>query len=90
MEQGDYEGARRELELALGYRKDHPAALHNLQLIAEAKGGSMTLPSGHNDSSWRRFVRTLEHVFIGSGTESKPAVGVGGARLAAAPNGGSQ
>jgi Flp pilus assembly protein TadD len=90
MEQGDYEAARRELELALGYRKDHPAALHNLQLIAEAQGGGMTLPNGHNDSSWRRFVRTLGNVFLGADTLAKPVAGSGATGVPTAQNSGSQ
>ena len=90
MERGDYEGARRELQLALGYRKDHPAALHNPQLIAQAKGGSMTLPSGTNDSSWRRFVRTLEYVFLGADTEAKATGGTAAAGIPTAQTGGSQ
>lgn len=77
MEKGDYEGARRELELALGYRKDHPAALNNLQLLAEAKGGSLDLTFAQNQTSWQRFVRTLGLVFLGSDTESKTAAASG-------------
>lgn len=90
IEKGDYEGARRELELALGYRKDHPAALNNLQLIAEARGGSLNLHYGQNDSSWRRFVRTLGVVFLGSETESKPAAAGGTNGQPATQGGGSQ
>ena len=90
IEQGDYEGARRELELALRYRHDHPAALNNLQLIADANGGILSLPYGQNDSSWRRFVRTLGLVFLGSDTESKPAAASGANGLPVSQNAGSQ
>ena len=90
IEKGDYEGARRELELALRYRRDHPAALNNLQLLAEANGGSLSLQYGQNDSSWRRFVRTLGVVFLGPDTESKPAAASGINGLPASPGAGSQ
>jgi tetratricopeptide (TPR) repeat protein len=73
IEKGDYSGARRELDVALGYRKDHPAALHNLQLLSDLDGGSVLLPSGRPESSWRRFVRSVGIVVLGPETETKPA-----------------
>ncbi len=38
IEQGRYAEARRELEIALGYNRNHAAALTNLKLIAELDG----------------------------------------------------
>ena len=73
MERGDYEGARREFETALGYNNQHPAALSNLQLVAGLDGGSVALPAAGSASAWRRFVRTLGVVLLGS--EIEPATG---------------
>jgi len=38
IEQGRYAEARKELEIALGYNRNHPAALANLKLVAELDG----------------------------------------------------
>jgi Flp pilus assembly protein TadD len=65
IERGDYKGARRELELALGYRKDHPAVLSNLQLVSDLDGGAIDLTTGEVRSPWQRFLRTLGVVFFG-------------------------
>lgn len=73
IEKGDYSGARRELDVALGFRRDHPAALHNLQVLADLDGGSVILPSGRPESSWRRFVRSVGVVVLGPETEPKSA-----------------
>lgn len=71
IERGDYEGARRELETALGYNNRHPAALSNLQLVADYDGGSVGLPAAGSASAWRRFVRTLGMVLLGTESETE-------------------
>jgi Flp pilus assembly protein TadD len=64
IQRGDYEGARRELQSALAYNKDHPEAIRNLQLVAELEGGSVQLP-GQPPSRWRRFGAGFRNVVLG-------------------------
>jgi Flp pilus assembly protein TadD len=71
MERGDYIGARREFETALGYNNRHPAALSNLQLVANVDGNGTGLPAAGSQSAWKRFVRTLGVVLLGSEPEPK-------------------
>ena len=70
IERGEYDGARQELTRALEYRKDHPAALRNLQLIAELEGKSSSGQQEAVRTSWQRFVKGLAEVFFGADTES--------------------
>ena len=44
MEQGRYADAHGELDLALGFRRDFPAAIANLKLLAQMDGRAPTLP----------------------------------------------
>jgi Tfp pilus assembly protein PilF len=68
IERGEFGAARREIDIALGYNREHPAALRNLQLLAEIDGGSIAVPTGRPESSWRRFVRSLGNVILGPDT----------------------
>jgi Flp pilus assembly protein TadD len=45
MEEGRYPEARAELQTALGFRGDFPAALSNLRLVATKDGGPATMPT---------------------------------------------
>src|SRR5579864_584377 len=45
MEEGRYPEARAELQTALGFRRDFPAALSNLKLVAAKDGGSAAVPA---------------------------------------------
>lgn len=56
IEQGRYEEARKELESALAYNRNHPAALANLRLLAELNGqqAAVTLRPAPR-SRWGRF-----------------------------------
>jgi Flp pilus assembly protein TadD len=65
IERGDYQGARREIDVALGYRKDHKAALSNLQLVAELDGGDVAFSPAIVGSSVGRFVRSLGVALFG-------------------------
>jgi Flp pilus assembly protein TadD len=64
IEKGMLAEARRELQLALEYENNHPAALKNLQLLSELEGISIELrpPLG---PAWRRFLRELKTVLVG-------------------------
>jgi Flp pilus assembly protein TadD len=64
MEQGRYADARKELEIALSYQKDHVAAAANLRLLAELDGKSAAVPkdAGENarpTSFWKRVKNVL-------------------------------
>jgi Flp pilus assembly protein TadD len=50
MEQGHYAEARTELETALGYRRNFPAALANLKLVAEKDGRPAVVPAKRSAS----------------------------------------
>lgn len=71
LERGDYQGARREFQTALGYNQHHSAALSNLELVASVDGNGTALPAAGSQSAWRRFVRTLGFVLLGSESEPK-------------------
>jgi len=45
MEEGRYSEARAELQTALGFRGDFPAALSNLRLVAAKDGGPAAVPA---------------------------------------------
>ena len=58
IEQGRYAEARTELTSALKFRRDFPAALANLRLVAAADGGSTTIPAGrHRVKSSKREIK---------------------------------
>jgi Flp pilus assembly protein TadD len=64
IQRGQYSDARRELQSALAYKKDHPEAIRNLQLVAELEGGSVQLP-GRSPSKWKRFGSGFRNVVLG-------------------------
>jgi Flp pilus assembly protein TadD len=66
MEQGRYEDARKELKIALGYNKDHAAALGNLLLISDLEGEPMSLSTRPISSRWKRFTSGLKHAVLGT------------------------
>jgi Flp pilus assembly protein TadD len=55
IEQKRYAEARRELDLALGYNKDHAEALKNLRLVSELDGKPAVIPLKPVQSKWSRF-----------------------------------
>jgi len=66
MEQGSYQEARKELDIALGYRKDHRAALSNLALLSELDGRPGVLPFREQTTKWKRFGSGLKKVLLGT------------------------
>ncbi|MBM3785371.1 MAG: tetratricopeptide repeat protein [Acidobacteria bacterium] len=74
-DQGDKDGARKELELALQYRKDMPRILENLRKVAGADGRPIQMPSQQRDSFWRTFGRGLKHVFVEEDQKEKTKTG---------------
>lgn len=65
MEQGDNAGARKELEIALGYNKAHEAALRNLQLVSELDGRPFAVNTRSAHSKWKRFARGFRRTLFG-------------------------
>lgn len=55
IEQGRYADARKEINIALGYRPDNPAALHNLALVSQLDGQPAALPLNRTPSFWKKF-----------------------------------
>lgn len=71
IEQGRYAEARKELEIALGYERNYPAALANLRLIAELDGQppSVALRAGSREQGggfWAKVWRVI------AGSEDQP------------------
>jgi tetratricopeptide (TPR) repeat protein len=63
MEKGNYGEARKELELALGYNRTHPAALRNLELVGRLDGKPVDV--AQDPTGWSRFIAGLKKLFVG-------------------------
>jgi tetratricopeptide (TPR) repeat protein len=73
IEKGRYQEARKELEQALGYNKQHPAALKNLSLVYRLEGAP--LPAAGRPvtgSRWSRFKTSFRRLWVGP-LEDQPA-----------------
>jgi tetratricopeptide (TPR) repeat protein len=73
IEKGNYPDARKELAIALGYNRSHPAALSNLELVARLDGMPATVAS-IGRSRWARWKAGVRRLFAGpldSGTGEK-------------------
>ena len=55
IEQGRYDEARREIDVALGYDRHHAAALNNLKLVSRLDGKPAILPIKPIQTKWGRF-----------------------------------
>ncbi|MGH9718784.1 MAG: hypothetical protein ACRD8O_01110 [Bryobacteraceae bacterium] len=55
IEQGRFEDARKEIDLALGYNKRHPAALRNLRVVSQLDGKPAVLPIKPVQSRWGKI-----------------------------------
>jgi Flp pilus assembly protein TadD len=79
IEKGNYADARKELEIALGYNRSHPAALKNLDLVASLDGQPATvsgaLDSRASDSRWVRWKTGFKRLWVGPLEDSKAASG---------------
>ena len=65
IEKGNYPEARRELDLALGYNRAHPAALRNLELVARLDARPATIKAPQVDTRWQRFRVGVRRLFVG-------------------------
>ena len=64
IQQGDYAAARKELEIALSYRRDLPQVLGNLKLVSEMDKQPIVLPNRHAGSVWRNIGGVFKEAFI--------------------------
>jgi tetratricopeptide (TPR) repeat protein len=55
IQQKRYAEARKELDLALGYNKNHAAALNNLRLVSELDGKPAVIPLKPAQTKWGKF-----------------------------------
>ena len=55
IKQKRYAEARKELDLALGYNKNHSAALNNLRLVSELDGKPAVIPLKPAQNKWGKF-----------------------------------
>lgn len=89
IEQGDYEGARMELNLALSYQPGNAAALRNLALVSELDGQPARAQRTGRDidsekaSMWRKAADVLEKIFLAP----EPSPGQPGSETAQKPSG---
>jgi Flp pilus assembly protein TadD len=60
-----YADARRELDLALGYNKNHAAALNNLRLVSELDGKPAVIPLKPAQTKWSKFRSKLAKIVGG-------------------------
>jgi Flp pilus assembly protein TadD len=65
IEQGKYGDARKELGIALGYNKAHPAALKNLELVSRLEGAPATLAGRQPQTRWERWKLSIKRLFVG-------------------------
>ncbi|MBM3764108.1 MAG: tetratricopeptide repeat protein [Acidobacteria bacterium] len=63
-DKGDLGGARKELELALEYRKDMPQILDNLRKVASADGKPVTIARKDHHSFWKSVGRGVKLFFV--------------------------
>lgn len=66
IEQGHYPEARKELEVALHFEKDHAAALGNLRLVAELDGHPAVVPPQSSVTLFRRVALSIGRALTGA------------------------
>ncbi len=71
IEKGNYPEARKELQIALGYNKAHPAALKNLELVSRLDGSAATMLASQAKTGWERWKSGFIHLFVGPLDEPK-------------------
>ena len=66
IEKGRYQEARRELDVALGYNRQHPAALKNLELVSKLDGAPATFRATPASATrWSRFKTSFVRLWVG-------------------------
>lgn len=74
LEQGRYEDARRQLEMALAMRFHFPEAVRNLQILAARTGGTvdLKLKQDKRPSSLTKLAKAIKTVFVTEDEENRP------------------
>ena len=87
IEQGQYPEARKEIEIALDYDRQNPAALRNLQLLSDLDGKSASFTIKRMDeqkaTSWNRLASMVTKVFRGEPKSSSASKVADAASVAA-------
>lgn len=63
-DKGDLEGARKELELAVEFRKDSPQIMDNLRKVALTDGKPVTIARKESRSFWKTVGRGVKLFFV--------------------------
>jgi Flp pilus assembly protein TadD len=92
IERGDYKGARRELQAALGYDPHNGQAIFNLAVVSERDGKPAVLPpapmkTSANPSLWSKILHPRRHNAPGKQTDSASLPAGPSAERAAVPTG---
>jgi len=81
IEQGRVAEARKEVEIALGYNRNHAAALANLRLLAQLDGKPTAIPTQQGPRpAWKRFLSAFWREFAGLEEPPRAAAGPRAAR----------
>jgi Flp pilus assembly protein TadD len=78
IEKGNYVEARKELEIALGYNRENPAALRNLELVSRLDGNPATVPAVQSKTRSERFRASFKRIFVGPLNDSGAAPAIAG------------
>jgi tetratricopeptide (TPR) repeat protein len=65
IEKGNWVEARKELAIALGYNKSHPAALRNVALLSQLDGRPSAVQVRSDDTRWDRWKAGFKRLFVG-------------------------
>ncbi|HEV3201944.1 MAG TPA: tetratricopeptide repeat protein [Bryobacteraceae bacterium] len=71
IEKGNYPAARQELELSLGYNRNLPAALKNLELVSRLDGNPALFHVKQDQSGWERWKVGFKRLFVGPLDDSR-------------------
>jgi Flp pilus assembly protein TadD len=71
IEKGNYAEARKELMIALGYNRTHPAALRNMELLSRLDGQPAIVSATTVENRWDRWKSGVKRLFVGPLEDSK-------------------
>jgi Flp pilus assembly protein TadD len=71
IEKGNYPAARKELEISLGYNRNLPAALRNLELVSRLDGNPALFPGKQDQTGWERWKVGFKRLFVGPLDDSR-------------------
>ena len=71
IEKGNYPAARKELEISLGYNRNLPAALKNLELVSRLDGNPALFHVKQDQTGWERWRVGFKRLFVGPLDDSR-------------------